>query len=143
MEENKNQTTSELIKLINEEIPWTRNFEKNLETLKAMKIPQEKRCDAFTGTSAYIYRTIVNPKDGTSYDIDVVKVSIDENPATNEMEIRIDDKTVEAFFRELNDDELALRNPEKLLAENKSLKLKLADAKDMICTLRTKYKERP
>ena len=114
--------------------PLTAGLRDNIATLHAMHLPDEDISALISGKTIPVFDSIVNPSDGSSHHVRYVAIRLEpgrEEKAT----ILLNDLEIEQFFSHLEEEELLISNPERLLNEYRNLRAENEIIKERIAIL--------
>lgn len=114
--------------------PLTAGLQDNIATLHAMHLPDEDISALISGKTIPVFDSIVNPSDGSSHHVRYVAIRLKpgrEEKAT----ILLNDLEIEQFFSQLEEEELLISNPERLLKEYRNLRAENEIIKERIAIL--------
>ena len=114
--------------------PLTAGLRDNIATLHAMHLPDEDISALISGKTIPVFDSIVNPSDGSSHHVRYVAIRLEpgrEEKAT----ILLNDLEIEQFFSQLEEEEVLISNPERLLKEYRNLRAENEMIKERISVL--------
>lgn len=114
--------------------PLTAGLRDNIATLHAMHLPDEDISALISGKTIPVFDSIVNPSDGSSHHVRYVAIRLEpgrEEKAT----ILLNDLEIEQFFSQLEEEEVLISNPGRLLKEYRSLRAENEMIKERISVL--------
>lgn len=114
--------------------PLTEGLRDNIATLHAMHLPDEDISALISGKTVPVFDSIVNPSDGSSHHVRYVAIRL-ESGQEEKATILLNDLEIEQFFSQLEEEEVLISNPERLLKEYRSLRAENEMIKERISVL--------
>ncbi len=133
---NSNLSATKRLRLIESVMPAAKDAPEIVETLRKMGVPDWDIAKIMAGETVGHDESLVNPEDGLPHFIRHCDIAVDNDPDTHTYFVSIDGHRVPDFFAGVLSGELALMDPDKLLAENRYLRSLNADAQEDIKRLR-------